>query len=93
MTAKSDRAQELMNDPLLQEAFDNVRQYYYSLIETTPLDSAQDGALHDIRKMLQLLRDVENDLHETIQHGHLEDHRAQQKSHGFLEDKYNARPN
>jgi len=93
MTAKADRIQELLDDPHIQEAFENVRQKYYGLIESTPLDSERDGALHDIRKMLQLLRDVENDLLEAIQEGHLEDHNVQQKGQGFLKDLINGRAN
>lgn len=76
MTAKADRAQELIDDPILQEAFATVRERYRDLIEETPLASKDDEALHDIRKMLHLLREVEKHLKQVVQDGHLEDFRA-----------------
>ena len=77
MTAKADRVQSLIDDPHLKEAFHNVREKYRDMIEETPV--SDDMALLDIRKMLQLLRDVEQDLHTMIQDGHLADHRAMEK--------------
>ena len=76
MTAKADRAKELIDDPILQEAFSTVRERYRDLIEETPLSSSDDKALHDIRKMLHLLREVEEHLKQVVQNGHLEDFRA-----------------
>lgn len=76
MTAKSDRAQELIEDPVLKEAFAICREKYRDLIEDTPLSSKDDEALHDIRKMLHLLREVEENLHLAVRDGHLEDFRA-----------------
>lgn len=80
MTAKSDRASELLNDPLLREAFDGLRERYRDLIEEAPLASTDIDIIQDIRKMLHLLREVENDLNTMIQDGHLEDHRALEKT-------------
>ena len=92
MTAKADRVKALVNDPDLKEAFDNVREKYRDLIETTPLDSKDTGALHDIRKMLHLLREVEKDLHRAIQDGNLADHRAvEDERHTFLGDLWNRK--
>ena len=76
MTAKSDRAKALLEDPVLKEAFQVCREKYRDLIEQTPLASKDDEALHDIRKMLHLLREVEQNLHSAIEHGNLEDFRA-----------------
>ena len=87
MTAKGDRAKELIDDPLLTEAFETVRERYRDLIEETPLSSSHDEALHDIRKMLHLLSEVKNHLYEVMQGGHLEDFRAaEQEGLGFLQD-------
>jgi hypothetical protein len=92
MTAKADRVQSLINDPDLKEAFQNVRERYRDLIETTPLNSKDTGALHDVRKMLHLLKEVEKDLHTAIQNGHLEDSRAlEQEKHSFLGDLWNRK--
>ena len=81
MTEQADRAQKLVNDPTLQEAFRNVREKYRDLIEATPLSDTE--ALLDIRKMLHLLNDVESNLHQMIQDGHLEDFRQEQKVRGI----------
>lgn len=87
MTDKSDRVQRLVNDPDLKAAFNTVREFYRDKIEETPLSTKNDEALHDIRKMLHLLKDVEQHLHEAIQTGHLEDFRAlEQEGHSFLGD-------
>lgn len=85
MTAKSDRVKKLIEDPDLQEAFQMVREKYRDLIEETPI--SDDGALLDIRKCLHLLREVEEALQTAIEHGTLEDFRAQeQEGRGFLQD-------
>lgn len=90
MTAESDRVQKLVNDPDLKQAFQVCRERYRDFIEETPV--SDDGALLDIRKMLHLLREVENNLHSAIENGHLEDFRvAEQESKGFLRDIYHAR--
>lgn len=88
MTERSDHAQRLLDDPLLQEAFASVRQYWLERVEMLPLD-AETGkdALYDIRKMLLLLRQVEDTLNGYVQDGHLEDFRAgEQERPGFLGD-------
>ena len=71
MTAKADRAKELIRDPILIEAFQMCRERYRDLIEETPV--SDDGALLDIRKMLHLLREVEQNLHQVIETGNLEE--------------------
>ena len=90
MTAKSDRLTKLVEDPDLAAAFKAVRQKYFMLIEKSPL--TDDTALLDIRKMLQLLRDVEHDLHTAIRDGKLEDFRATEQP-GPLKELLNARTN
>lgn len=94
MTAKADRARELIKDPILAEAFQICREKYRDLIEETPV--SDDGALLDIRKMLHLLREVEQNLHQIIENGNLEDFRIEeQEGQGFLQDikawKHNRR--
>ena len=73
MTAKSDRIAKLLEDQDLKDAFINVREHYRDAIERTPLD---DGTVLDIRKMLHLLREVEQDLQTALQDGQLEDFNA-----------------
>lgn len=90
MTAKADRAEALINDPILKEAFVTQREKYRDMIEETPV--GDDTALLDIRKMLYLLRQVESHLHEVIQTGHLEDFNAsEQQGAGIIRNLFNGR--
>jgi hypothetical protein len=85
MTAKADRVQKLLDDPDLKDAFNCVREKYRDMIEETPLSTKDDEALHDIRKMLHLLREVEQNLHNAVQDGHLEDFRVvEDEKHSIL---------
>jgi chromatin segregation and condensation protein Rec8/ScpA/Scc1 (kleisin family) len=84
MTGKSDQAQRLIDDPILQEAFKAVRERYRDMIEETPVST--DGALLDIRKMLRLLKEVEQHLHTVIRDGKLEDLRINEQQGGILQD-------
>ncbi len=79
MTERSDRIERLLNDQDLQEAFQIVREHYRDLIEQTPIALDNPEPLMDIRKMLQLLGDVEQALYAAVQDGHLEDFRVQEK--------------
>lgn len=90
MTAKADRAQALIDDPVLKEAFANIRELYRDKIEETPV--SDDTALLDIRKMLYLLRQVEENLHTMIQDGHVEDFNvSEQQGKGILRNLLNVR--
>jgi len=92
MTAKADRVRKLIEDPDLKEAFNVVRERYRDLIEETPVSN--DGALLDIRKMLHLLREVEQNLHTAIENGNLEDFNAvQDEGQGFLGDLWPRKAN
>ena len=88
MTAKSDRAKELMKDPILKEAFNTVRERYRDLIESTPISSGEYEALLDIRKMLHLLVEVEKHLQNVVRDGHLEDFRANQQENESWQRKH-----
>lgn len=83
--SKATRCKKLLDDPELQDAFKAVRERYRDLIEETPV--SDDGALLDIRKMLHLLREVEDHLRIAVETGDLEQFRAkEQEGHGFLGD-------
>lgn len=84
MTERSDRVEFILNSPEFQEAFDTVREKYRDMIEDTPV--SDDGALLDIRKMLHLLREVEQHLRTAVRDGKLEDFRAQEQQGGILQD-------
>lgn len=57
------------------------------MIEETPLASGDTEAIQDIRKMLYLLRRLEEAIQQIVNDGHLRDFRAQeQEGRGFLQD-------
>lgn len=85
MTSKADRVTQLVTNPDLKEAFANVREFYRDKIEESPV--SDDTSLLDIRKMLFLLRQVEENLHTSISNGKLEDFTAaEQERPAFLGD-------
>lgn len=91
MTAKADRARELMNHPEMKDAFNNVRLMYLGLFEQLPLtkDRLDPDVMLDIRRMLELLKQVERDLENMIRAGNVADFRAQQPD--YLGDLRNGR--
>lgn len=92
MTAKADRAKALLENPDLQEAFENVRQFYLQKIEELPLEQSRgDEALYDLRKQLFLLRQVREDLEKAVEHGNLEDYYSEQKETSILGDIFSGR--
>ncbi len=87
MTDKADRAKELLANPVFKQAISEVRQYWLDRVETLPLDEdTGKDALYDIRKMLFLLRQVEETIETYIQDGKLEDFNADEKQPTFLGD-------
>lgn len=74
MTAKSDRIKELLNDPILEEAFDNVKQHLIGMFLET---SSEDGeAMMDIRRRINTLDAVKADLEYSYEEGRFEDLKA-----------------
>ena len=73
MTAKSDHITNLMNDPYVQEAFDNVRNKYRRAWENP---SVNDVDVLELRRMLFLIDSVEKDLRQSIADGVVEDYNA-----------------
>ena len=82
MTGKADRVLRLVQDPDIKAAFKTVREFYRDKIEDTPVSDAT--ALLDIRKMLHLLRDVEDALQTVIDDGHLKDYRIAEQERETL---------
>ena len=74
MTAKADRIKRLVEDPDLQEAFDNVRNALFTQFAKCKTNDTDTMA--DIRKRLHLLDSVEANLHQAIRDGKLEDFKA-----------------
>ena len=76
MTAKSDRIRELLDDPLIEQAFENVRRYILELFEETNSDDVE--TLRSLSIRLNLLATVKADLMSAIEDGDYEDFKAQQ---------------
>lgn len=78
MSAKSDRVKKLLNDPDLQEAFENVRQAIHDGWENTkPSDKELREEWH---RRLFTLRSIEENLLQAIEDGVLEDYKAKERS-------------
>lgn len=63
------KAEKLLKDETLAEAFENVRQAIFQKIEQTPLRDHE--GLADLRRMLKLLRDVRANLERALRDGKL----------------------
>jgi hypothetical protein len=63
------KAEKLLNDPVLNEAFDLVRQAIHERWEASPMRD-RDGA-HELKLMLKLLGDVRANLEQAVTDGKL----------------------
>jgi len=77
MTAKADRCRELLEDPHLAEAFDNVKAHLIQLFLEADTEDAEK--LQDIAKRIKLLDAVKADLEYAVNQGAYEDFKAQQE--------------
>lgn len=76
MTAKADRAKELLNDPLLKEALENLRSEYRNACFT---QGVSDEDALELRRMEFLTHRLEAHLKQFVSDGTLEDFRAIEK--------------
>lgn len=76
MTAKSDRAKELIGDPVFQEALSNLRNGYRRIMEDH-LTSDED--VLESRRMLHLSLLLEKHFEQIISDGEFEDFKVQEK--------------
>ena len=84
MTAKADRARQLLADPLLQEGFETLRLKYRNAMGNPQVP---DEDILELRRMLFLLDKLEVHLNQVIADGELEDFRAvEQERPTFLGD-------
>lgn len=89
LNERAENAQRILDNPLYKEAWSTVREKYRDLIEETPV--SDDKALLDIRKMLHLLREVEEHVEQALLDGQFEVLRFEDKKHSFLGDLVNGR--
>lgn len=76
------KAEKLLNDPILDEAFALVRSAIVEKWETTPLRD-RDGA-HELKLMLKLLGDVRANLEQAVADGKLAAAELKQQAHRAL---------
>lgn len=73
MTAKADRARELLNDPIFKEVVEKLRDEYRKAFENA---RCSDEDAIEVRKMLFLTHRMEQHLQQIISDGELADFRA-----------------
>lgn len=89
MTAKSDQAKRLLDDPLLQESFEALRVTYRSAMGNPQVP---DDDILELRRMLFLLDKLEKHLETVIADGELEDFRAvEQEQPTFLGELWQSK--
>lgn len=76
MTAKSDRARELLEDPLFKETFETVRMNYLQRVDDPRLS---DEDVLKVRDLLHVLRELEATLIRTVEEGEFADFQALDK--------------
>ena len=84
MTAKSDRAKALLEDPILQEGFNKLRDDYRGAMGNPQVP---DDDILELRRMLFLLDKLERHLNQIVTDGEVADLRAvEQERPSFLGD-------
>lgn len=71
-------AKRLMEDPLLIEAFDGIRQTILNMIESAPIRD-RDG-VHELKLMLKILKDVRAHLELAIADGKVAEFRIKERN-------------
>lgn len=85
MTAKADRAKELLDNPVLQDAFREVEAHYTNAMLDQGIDDAD--LLIKLRQLVHITREVKQTLEKFVETGELEDFRAtENEKSGFLGD-------
>ena len=89
MTAKSDRAKALLNDPIIQEGFEKLREDYRGAMGNPKVP---DDDILELRRMLFLLDKLERHLHQIVTDGEVADLQAvEQERPSFLGDLWQSR--
>jgi hypothetical protein len=78
---KSERAKQLLADPVLKEALGNIRDALVSGLETAPMGDVDTH--HQIALTLQALKRVSTELHRFVQDAVMAEHKN--KSQSFIE--------
>jgi hypothetical protein len=75
---RADRAKQLLADPLLKEAFGEIRMRLVTQLEQTVLSDVETQ--HEIALMLQLLKRLRTQLDSYIQESVVERHREREET-------------
>lgn len=79
-TERGDKAKRLLEDPVLKQAFADVRARIIAEFENAPLRD-QEG-IFNLRLMLKALNDVRANLERAVRDGRLERIRMEEKQRG-----------
>jgi hypothetical protein len=81
VTAKADRVKALLNDEHVQQAFQDLEDWYTSMLKDAPVNSDADNVtlILDIKKQLQALDTFKAHLEQIVSDGLLEDFKATEK--------------
>ena len=74
---RASRAEKLLADPLLSDAFELVRTTLIQKIEEAPIEDAE--GVHQLRLMLKLLRSARGHLEQAVRDGKVIVHRLEEK--------------
>jgi len=74
---RANRAEKLVNDPMLDEAFELVRASLLESIENAPIRDVE--GVHELRLMLKLLRSARGHLDQAVRDGKVIVHRLEEK--------------
>jgi hypothetical protein len=83
ITARAAKAENLINDPLLAEGFENLKQAIIDRIVEAPL--ADKDGVHELKLMLKLLADLKLNLEAFVRDGQMIEVKIkQQKKYKFF---------
>lgn len=74
---RANRAEKLINDPLLNEAFEALRMKILSNIEEAPI--RDKAGVHECRLMLKVLSSIKGHLEQAVRDGKVVLHRLEER--------------
>lgn len=74
---RANRAEKLVTDPMLNEAFETLRTTILSTIENAPIED-RDG-VHECRQMLKLVKSIRGHLEQAVRDGKVVIHRLEER--------------
>ena len=84
LNERAENAKRILENPVYREAIDGLREHYRDMIENTSMVEAKE--VLEVRKMLHLLRTVEQHIEQVLKDGEFEVLQYQEQKHTFLGD-------